>query len=234
MLEMELANETLSLSPERAIYWRRRRTALIADPHFGKAAAFRSAGVPIPHGTTGSNLDRLRRLLVATGAERLVVLGDFLHARAGRAQKTLTAICAWRQEFAQLDIVLVRGNHDAGAGDPPPDWNIRCEDAPLLEPPFCLAHEPCEHPDGYVLAGHLHPAYWLSEGCGPSLRLPCFWFGERTGVLPAFGSFTGGRGVRTNVGDRLYLVGPERVHALPVAGGRKPRKSASLARPMRR
>lgn len=227
MLEMDLADERLALSPERAIHWPRKRTALIADPHFGKAAAFRSAGIPVPPGTTGSNVDRLRKLLLATRAERLVVLGDFLHARAGRATRTLAAIAAWRAEFAQLEIVLIRGNHDLGAGDPPAAWNIRCESGTLVEPPFCFAHEPRKHRQGYVLAGHLHPAYWLSEDCGPALRLPCFWFGQRTGVLPAFGSFTGGRGIKPDTGDRLYLVGPERVYALPRLESRsRPKRAA--------
>lgn len=230
MLEMDLADERLTLSPQRAIYWQRKRTALIADPHFGKAAAFRSAGIPVPPGTTGGNVDRLRQLLVATRAERLIVLGDFFHARTGRAPNTLAAISAWREEFAQLEIVLIRGNHDLGAGDPPAAWNIRCESGPLAEPPFCFSHEPCKHPRGYVLAGHLHPAFWLSEGCGPAIRLPCFWFGERTGVLPAFGSFTGGRGIRPEAGDRLYLVGPEQVYALPTSERRSPRKHLAKQR----
>lgn len=78
------------LLPERALYWPAARTLVIADPHFGKAAAFRARGVPVPEFTTLDNLARLDAVLSRTSAERLVVLGDFLHARQGRS-KTLLA-----------------------------------------------------------------------------------------------------------------------------------------------
>ena len=43
---MELAGERLLLCAERGVYWHTRRMLLVADPHFGKAASFRAAGVP--------------------------------------------------------------------------------------------------------------------------------------------------------------------------------------------
>ena len=73
---------------ERAVYWERARTLLVADPHFGKAAAFRAAGVLVPRGTTGETLSRLDAALDRTRAERIVFLGDFLHAREGRSAET--------------------------------------------------------------------------------------------------------------------------------------------------
>ena len=38
-----VAGEQLLLLGERAVYWERTRTLFVADPHFGKAAAFRAA-----------------------------------------------------------------------------------------------------------------------------------------------------------------------------------------------
>ncbi|CAN5366364.1 hypothetical protein BH10PSE17_BH10PSE17_35830 [soil metagenome] len=49
---VEQAGERLELLPERAIWWPGERTLLIADVHFGKGAAFRALGVPVPRGTT--------------------------------------------------------------------------------------------------------------------------------------------------------------------------------------
>ncbi len=37
---------------------------LIADPHFGKAASFRSRGIAVPVGTTRYDLDRLAELII--------------------------------------------------------------------------------------------------------------------------------------------------------------------------
>src|SRR5512144_2160135 len=136
--------EDLLLLPERAVFWRRTRTLFIADPHFGKAAAFRSAGVPVPAGTTEGTLARIDATLARTGAARLVFLGDFLHARQGRSAATVAALGAWRERHGELDVVLVRGNHDRRAGDPPPELRICCVDAPMIEKPLGFVHHPVE------------------------------------------------------------------------------------------
>ncbi|MCF5637432.1 DEAD/DEAH box helicase, partial [Pseudomonas syringae] len=51
-LSITLAGEELWLLADKAIYYPARRALLIADAHFGKAAAYRKLGQPVPHGTT--------------------------------------------------------------------------------------------------------------------------------------------------------------------------------------
>ena len=41
----------------------------------------------------------------------------------------------WRALRAELEIMLVRGNHDRHAGDPPDDLRINCVNAPAFVPP---------------------------------------------------------------------------------------------------
>src|SRR5690554_3561823 len=67
--------QTLTLHPERAVYWERARTLIVADTHFGKAATFRAHGLPVPVGTTTAALQRLDAVLTRTRAERLLFLG---------------------------------------------------------------------------------------------------------------------------------------------------------------
>jgi DNA ligase-associated metallophosphoesterase len=211
-----VAGETLLLLPERAVYWERAGALLVADPHFGKAAAFRAGGVPVPRGTTTENLRRLDTAITRTGAQRVVFLGDFLHAREGRAPETLRVLNEWRASHASMDMLLVRGNHDARAGDPPRELAIRCDNAPVREAPFVFAHHPALSDDGYVLCGHIHPGVWL-HGAGRQFeRLPCFWFGPRTAVLPAFGEFTGLASVDVIEGDRVWVVAGDEVIPVPV------------------
>ena len=108
MIQIELHGEQLYLLPERVLYWPRQETLLLADPHFGKAAAFRTAGIPIPGGTTADNLSQLTHAIKQTGAQRIVCLGDLLHAKAGRAPNTLATITAWREAYALLAAVMRR------------------------------------------------------------------------------------------------------------------------------
>jgi uncharacterized protein len=205
-----IAGETLVLLAERAAYWPARETLLVADFHLGKAASFRHAGIPLPSGTTSENVERLGRAIDRTKAKRVVFLGDFLHSAEGRAANTLERFGAWRAARASLELLVVRGNHDRKAGDPPGEWGIACVEEGGTLGPFVLNHEPGASRAGYALAGHIHPAVRLS-GDSETLRLPCFWFARRYGVLPAFGAFTGSAVVRPKSGDQVYVIAEEEV-----------------------
>ena len=206
MVGVDVSGETLTLLPERAAYWARARTLFVADIHLGKAATLQASGIPIPGGNLIADLERLSRLLSATGARALTILGDFLHAAKGRDAATLDAFGMWRAAHPELAITLVRGNHDRSAGDPPADWNIQTLNPPVERAPFILSHEPFDPVSGYALAGHQHPAALLTGAGRQSLRLPCFWFGERCGVLPAFGGFTGTALIQPRPGDRVFVI----------------------------
>lgn len=211
---VNLAGAELWLLAEKAIYYPEYRALLIADVHFGKAAAFRALGQPVPHGTTQNNLQRLDDLLQSYACDRLIFLGDFLHARQSRTPSTLQALSEWRSKYPALAITLIRGNHDKHAGDPPSGLMIETVPEPLLLGPFALQHEPHPHPTHHVLAGHVHPVYHLQGRGRQRLRLACFYLNERTSLLPAFGAFTGGYNVERQVDSRIYVVGDGAVWAI--------------------
>ena len=218
----QIAGTTLWLLPQKAAWWPARRTLLVADVHFGKAAAFRALGQPVPRGTTAANLRRLDAMLAlltlhGCPAQRLVFLGDFLHAKHGRHPDVLAALLQWRQRHADIECVLVRGNHDQHAGDPPAELDIQVVNEPLLDAPFALCHEvDTPVPDGfYALGGHVHPAVVLAGRAHERLRLPCFCFDETRGLLPAFGEFTGHMTIARQPGRNLWLLADNQVFALP-------------------
>ena len=220
-----LGGERVELYAERALNWPRGRTLFVADVHLGKAAAFRAGGVPLPRGITSDDLARLARLIAATRAERLVVLGDFLHAAAGRTRALERAFVAWRAQHKALALTLVRGNHDARAGDPPAAWRIETVAEPYPAPPFLLCHEPPADRAGsgallaqcapYALAGHVHPGVRIDGKGLQSERLPCFVLGKQRAILPAFGRFTGLETRAWGRHDRVVAIAGERLLALP-------------------
>ncbi len=219
-VEIGHAGETLGLSCDRTAHWARGRTLFVADTHFGKTAAFRAGGVPVPEQTTARDLERVRSALARTGAERLVILGDFLHAKAGRTEPVRQTIDAWRADHASLDILLVRGNHDRNAGDPFEEWAIRCVDPGHRFGPFTLLHEPPEVEGAVIggLAGHLHPSVrMLDPGTRSGVRLACFWRRPDYLVLPAFGSFTGTHVVRPRTRDEVCVCTDDGVLRVPTA-----------------
>lgn len=211
---VHLAGEELWLLPEKAIYWPARQTLLIADVHFGKAAAYRNLGQPVPQGTTASNIGVLEELLAARPCRQLIFLGDFLHGPGSHATATLNALLDWRTRHSDLPMTLIRGNHDKRAGDPPVSLNIRVVPEPLLLGPFALQHEPGLHPGRHVLAGHVHPVYRLSGRGRQRLRLACFKLGAQISLLPAFGAFTGGHAVERDESSRIFVVGDNEIWPL--------------------
>jgi DNA ligase-associated metallophosphoesterase len=214
-LATALAGEAVELHAERALFWRRERTLFVADVHLGKAAAFRAGGVALPRGTTSSDLARLASLVARTGAQRLVVLGDFIHAADARVDAIDSAFRGWRETHRSLHVTIVRGNHDLRAGDPPPDWNVQVVDAPHPLAPFLACHEPDVPRTGYALCGHVHPGVLLAGRAGDSVRLPCFVIGRRHALLPAFGAFTGLALVRPREDERIVAIASSRLFELP-------------------
>lgn len=201
--------------PERALHLPDRHVLLVADVHFGKSASFRALGVPVPGGTTSETLARLDAAIARSAARTVVFLGDFLHSRLGRAPATLDALAAWRARHPDLALVLVRGNHDLHAGDPPAALGVQTVDDGWRLGPFVCRHAPESADAGYVLAGHLHPAVTLRSAGDGRLRLPCFHFGTDVGVLPAFGAFTGTASVTRLRTDRVFAVADDRVLEVP-------------------
>jgi DNA ligase-associated metallophosphoesterase len=220
VLSMEWAGQEWMVLADKALYWPAQRMLIVADMHLGKAASFRHHGVPVPGGSTSHDLARLSALINQTQCSRLVILGDFLHAKAGRADETMRLIHSWRARHATIDIMLVRGNHDAHAGDPPLEWGIACVDEPLSIDSIAMRHAlaPARSEAEFTIAGHVHPCVRLHDTDGSSMRAACFLFSDhrREALLPAFGSFTGTHPVQPREGDRVFAVGANEV--IEVAG----------------
>lgn len=203
---VEIAGSRLLLLADKALYWPERQLLCVADPHFGKATAYRALGQPVPRGTTAANLSRLDRLLERYPANQLIFLGDFLHGPKSHSPATWAALREWRQRHRKLACLLIRGNHDVRAGDPPAGIDIEVVDEPLLLPPFALRHTPALHAGYHVIAGHTHPVFQLQGKGRQRLRLPCFTTADEITVLPSFGDFTGGYCVNAELGNRIIIT----------------------------
>lgn len=196
----------LVLSAWKTVYSPQHRALFVADVHLGKAHTFRQLGVPVPQGTTGSNLQRLSQAIAHFQPEQLVVLGDLLHSRHALNDALNQQVLAWADEHTALRKVLVRGNHDDKAGDPPKPWGFEVVDEPFALGQLALCHYPQSRAGQFVLAGHQHPAC-IIRGAGRSrVRLPCFHVQQGGITLPSFGQFTGAFVVQPAPGEQVVAV----------------------------
>lgn len=202
------------LLPERAVWWPAARTLLVADLHLGKCEAMRAQGAPMTHAALATDLVRLASVIRRTEVERVIVLGDLLHAAAGVTQTLTESVREWREStIDDVQIVVVPGNHDGKIEAVGGAWRLTIGEQEYREGSFAFCHDP-EHGSAragtYTWSGHVHPVATL-HGSRDSLRLPCFHLGRWGGVLPAFASFSGGVALRRYDRDRVFVIAGDRV-----------------------
>lgn len=181
---LRFGTETFEPLPSGALFWRARRTLLVADLHLEKFSSYARKGQLLPPYDTALTLKRLETDIARTGAEEVIALGDSFH----RDEGVSTLLDADRARLVALmnksRWTWLSGNHDPA----PHALGGACLPA-LAIGGLTLAHEPRRGVDGLV-AGHLHPAARLAID-GRSVRRPCFVHDRRLMILPAYGASTG-------------------------------------------
>ena len=208
---IQIAGETVTLLPERAMFLPARGMLLVADLHLGKAETYRSLGVPMPEGIAEESLERLERAIDRSGAARVIVLGDLVHCEEGMEDPVVEIMARWRRRVS-LPMSLIGGNHDAAVSIPR-SWRVEDDGAERRLGPFRLQHHPrptdaaVDGDDPVVLAGHLHPVLSLGEG---ARRVLAHAFVVEPGqvILPAFTPFARGARVRPEFdrGRRIFAI----------------------------
>ena len=214
-IPFKLLDQDLQLLPQKAIYWHQQNALIIADVHLGKTGHFRKAGIAIPRDLEQNDLATLSDLVVEFNPKRIVFLGDFFHSDIN-ADWDWFAL--WRQQFPEIVIDLIKGNHDIIADTHYTQLNINLYKQ-LVIGPFLMLHHPLPETElqlvkQYVLCGHIHPGINLIGKGRQSVTLPCFAFGSKQAILPSFGKFTGRVAIRSSKTDNIFAVLKHKV--LPV------------------
>jgi uncharacterized protein len=211
-MEIELLGEKVRLLPQKALWFEKRKTVLMADLHFGKVNHFRKAGIAVPARANDRNAENLISVLQATKPERLIFLGDLFHSYYNDDWEVIGQI---RKHFLDCSFELVLGNHDILSEVQYERHNMKFYLNELQEDNLILTHEPMEDvPKGlYNLCGHLHPGVNLRGAGKQSMTLPCFYFGRQQAILPAFGTFTGLARIVPKKSDRIYVIADNKIIA---------------------
>lgn len=186
MITFELKDEELLLLPQKAVFWKKEKSLLLADTHFGKVTHFRKAGIAIPGKAAYRNMLIMEDLIKKYQPEQVIFLGDLFHSEMNTEWLIFKKVL---KNYSEICFRLVQGNHDILHELSYSKFKLHTD--ALQMGPFWLTHEPEDHDSLFNLAGHIHPGVRLIGSGRQSLKFPCFYFGERAGILPAFGQFTG-------------------------------------------
>lgn len=212
--DVTFTGQRLRAFPSGALFWPEENLLCVSDLHLGKSERLaRRGGALLPPYETRETLARLDADLAATGAVRVVCLGDSFDdsgvAEALAEEETLWLL----RMMAGRDWTWIAGNHD------PAPLTLGGEHrAELRLGPLTFRHI-AEPPATGEVSGHYHPKASLA---GQSR--PCFLIDAARIILPAYGTYTGG--LRSHAAALTTLMAPT---ALAILTGAR-----CLVRPMPR
>ncbi|TXD81959.1 ligase-associated DNA damage response endonuclease PdeM [Subsaximicrobium wynnwilliamsii] len=198
--QITIEGEVLALTSLRAMYWEKEQALVASDLHIGKSAHFRRHGIPISAKVQQKDLQRLEFLVSHYQAKKLIVVGDLFHAEVNT---DMADFKHWRNQNLDLEIILIKGNHDRLKDDIYEAYQISCCQKELLMPPFQFIHEP-KASRQFSISGHLHPGVRIKQKGRPQIKLPCYEVSATQLILPAFSEFTGLAMSRAKKGKQFY------------------------------
>lgn len=209
---LRFAGEDFQALASGALFWPAQSTLFVADLHLEKASHFAARGWLLPPHATTETLQCLIAAVEATGATRVICLGDSFHDQGGPDRLLPAARRALGLMTRNLDWWWITGNHDEDAA--------AALGGRVLETarigPLVLRHEADPADPAPELSGHFHPKLVLRHR-GRHIARRCIAQSPAKLILPAFGAFTGGLDV-ADPAIRTALAGP--ACALVVEGQR--------------
>lgn len=206
-VKFEIRNEAFWLSPGKMIWQPSQKTLIIADLHFGKTGHFRKSGIPVPQNVFKQDLHELFAGIQFYKPEKLLIVGDMFHSKAN---KELELFYKWRNDVSQLQIQLIKGNHDILNDEYYLDTAIQVDEH-FSSGNFSFVHDVAsvasdENDEQFYFSGHVHPAITLRTGSRQALSFPCFYFSKNFAILPAFSVFSGHCIINPKKQDNVFAV----------------------------
>ena len=91
---------------DRTLWHRESCTLFLSDPHLGKGAHFRQAGIPVPDISETADLNRLIQAIRDTQVTSVWVLGDLFHQPLSITEAQITRWQSTRSLDTELKVIL--------------------------------------------------------------------------------------------------------------------------------
>lgn len=205
-LPYRIGDNSFIVSAGRTLFWENEKCLILSDMHFGKSGHFRKHGIGIPQNILQEDLFRLSEQISYFRPQSMIVVGDMFHSHDNKEHDLFEK---YREELLPSDLHLVIGNHDILTQDRYRKMGIQVHRTELMIADLIFSHELPEdgiNADAYWITGHIHPGISLKGRGRQSLKLPCFYFGKRYAILPAYGRFTGTVSIETNTEDEIFAI----------------------------
>jgi uncharacterized protein len=150
--------------------------------------------------------ERVLRATTELSPERIVFLGDLVHAPRPCADERKWIGSVLTELSARADLIAVRGNHDRAFAREFAHLPIRMSEN-WAEGTFLAMHGdrvPADVGSNQILIlGHFHPSLSVRDAAGAGQRLPVFLASDSCIVLPAFSPFARGYDIAAGLPNEL-------------------------------
>jgi uncharacterized protein len=205
-----IQNEVFTLTNQRAVFWKKENALILSDLHIGKTAHFRKNGIPLSNRMMKNDLDRLSFLIEYFQPEKLIVVGDLLHAGNN---SDVDEFCRWKDQYPTLKFYLIEGNHDRMTEALDKKLCLDFKHHLLQIGPIVFLHDHDKKKSQFQITGHIHPGIILNSTV-KKIRLPCFVKTSGQLLLPAFSEFTGLDTKNTPKEGKYFVFTDSEIHEI--------------------
>jgi uncharacterized protein len=212
----KIMNHQFWLTTDRTMFWEEEKALIVSDLHFGKTGHFRKSGIAVPASVYKEDLQRLIVQIQYFQPREMIIVGDMFHSRANRE---LDLFMKWRLDLPDIGFRLIRGNHDILQDEWYENAGIELSPQSLSRNHFHFVHDishQLEKKEGFIknkrgessyfFSGHIHPGIRIQGAGKQSLCFPCFYFGKKYAVLPAFSRFTGVAMIYPEAEEQVFAI----------------------------
>ena len=200
-----IRNNNFLLYNTRCIFWQEKKVLILSDLHLGKSGHFRKNGIAIPQTVFKADMHKFVNQIQYNKPNSIIIVGDMFHSHSNKEHEFFLK---WRNDFPNLKIDLVKGNHDILKDNNYAKANLTIHEKSLSLDGFTFTHDinDCANSEDYCFSGHIHPGISIHGSARQSLKVPCFYFSKTHAVLPAFGNFTGVSPIKPQIGDTVFAI----------------------------
>ncbi len=206
-IKHSIHNNDFILHCNRTVFWEQEKILILSDLHIGKTGHFRKNGIGVPPAVAKEDMQRLVDSIQFFKPQQLLIVGDLFHSIENKEHDWFLK---WRNDFPNINFILVKGNHDIVAAEWYTQANIEVAQYYWQKNNFTFVHHIQDYTTTgdaeYIFSGHIHPAVVIKGLGKQSLRFPCFYFTKKYAVLPAFGKFTGTFLVELSKNEKAFAV----------------------------
>ncbi len=179
------------LNPDGSMLWPKESCLIVGDLHLEKSTSYIDQGNYLPPFDSLDTLSKLSNSMKKNNIKKIIFLGDVFHDSNGYKRLKLKEQRLF-DTIINVNTIWISGNHDAKFLPK----NINSYNLYKLNE-FTFSHISCSK-NIKEISAHYHPKVTFKY-MGNKISKPCFLIDNNKIILPAYGSYTGGLNISSNI-----------------------------------